>query len=260
MPVSAGYTAAGEGLDASIVEEGRARRLSPWARLVAASVFVLVSAAGSLGGLWAVTSGSESTSFIAAAEVLRVEIDVGRGNVELLGGGLDEVRVRRTDHFAYDHSPDELRTLEGGVLRITSTCANLLIGSCSADYHVTVSDNVPVVVRAPHGSIRLASYRGSAQLETTEGSISVTGFCGFVLQATTDTGKVDVGAGCSPDRLELRSNTGDVMATVPSGRYRVDAATSSGTASIRGLTPVDDAAWSIQALSNTGNVTVVGIP
>jgi hypothetical protein len=98
MPVFAGYTAAAEASDASIAEEGRARRLSPWARLVAASVFVLVAAAGSLAGLWAATSGSESTSFLAAAEVLRVEIDVGRGSVELLGGGLDEVRVRRTDH------------------------------------------------------------------------------------------------------------------------------------------------------------------
>lgn len=256
----AGYTAVGERRDASIAEEGRARRLSPWVRLVAASVFVLVAAAGSLTGLWAATSGSESTSFIAAAEVLRVELDVGRGSVELFGGGLDEVRVRRTDNFAYDHSPDELRTLENGVLRITSTCANLLIGSCSADYQVTVSDNVPVVVRASHGSIRLAAYRGSAQLETTEGSISVSSFCGFVLQATTKTGDVDVGAGCSADRLELRSGTGDVTATVPSGRYRVDAATSTGRASIRGVTSADDAAWSIQALSNTGNVTVVGIP
>ena len=260
MPVSAGHTATGEGLGASIAEEGRARRLSPWARLVAASVFVLIAAAGSLAGLWAATAGSKSTSFLAAAEVLRVEIEVGRGNVELFGGGLDEVRVRRTDHFAYDHSPDELRTLESGVLRITSSCANLLIGSCSADYRVTVSDNVPVVVRARHGSIRVASYRGSARLDTAEGSISVASFCGFVLQATTKTGNVDVGAACSPDRLELRSDTGDVTATVPSGRYRVDAATSNGSASIRGVTPVDDAAWSIQALSNTGNVTVVGIP
>jgi len=260
MPVSAGHTATGEGLGASIAEEGHARRLSPWARLVAASVFVLVAAAGSLAGLWGATAGAESTSFIAAAEVLRVEIDVGRGHVELLGGGLDEVRVRRTDHFAYDQAPDELRTLENGVLRITSTCANLLIGSCSADYHVTVSDNVPVVVRALHGSIRLASYRGSAQLDTTEGNISVTSFCGFVLQATTKTGNVDVGAACSPDRLELRSDTGDVTAAVPSGSYRVDAATSHGSANIRGVTPVDDAAWSIQALSNTGKVTVVGTP
>ena len=258
--MSAGYAAAGEGLEASSAEERRARHLSPWGRLVAASVFVVVAAAAAMTGLWAATSGSRSTSFIAAAEVLRVEIDLDRGNVQLFGGGLDEVSVRRTDHFAYDHSPNEVRTLDDGVLRIRSTCADLLLGSCSSNYRVRVSDNVPVVVRAPHGNIRLADYRGSAELDTTFGSITVASFCGFVLQATTKTGDIDVQAGCSADRLELRSDTGDVSATVPEGQYRVDAGNSNGSASVRGVTPAADAPWSIQALSNTGNVTVLGKP
>jgi len=227
---------------------------------VAASTFVLVAAAASMTGLWAATSGTRSTSFIAAGSVLRVEIDLERGNLALVGGGLDEVNVRRTDHFSYDHSPSEVRTLDDGVLRIRSSCAALLVGSCFADYRVTVSDNVPVVVRAPHGSIRLVSYRGSAELDTTYGNISVPSFCGFVLQATTKTGDIDVHTGCSADRLELRADTGDVTVSVPEGRYRVDAATSNGSASVRGVTESDDAPWSIQALSNTGNVTVLGAP
>jgi hypothetical protein len=257
--VSAGYAAAEEGLETSRAEQGRARRLSPWARLVAASVFVLVAAAAAMAGLWAATAGTTTTSFLAAAEVLGVEIDVGRGNVELVGGGLDEVHVRRTDHFAYDHAPAEARILEAdGVIHISSSCANLVIGSCFADYRVTVSDNVPVVVRAPHGDIRLSRYRGSAELATTEGSISASSFCGFVLQATTRTGNIDVSAGCSPERLVLRTDTGNVTASVPEGRYRLDAAASNGAVSIRGITSFDDAPWSIQALSNTGDVTVLG--
>lgn len=257
--MSAGHAATGEGLETSRAEEGRARRLSPWARLVAACVFVLVAAAAAMAGLWAASSGSRSTSFIAAAEVLRVELDIGRGNVHVLGGGLDEVNVTRTDHYAYDHGPQEVRYLESGVLTIRSTCADLLVGSCSADYRVTVSDNVPVVVHAPHGSIKLDSYRGSAKLDTTTGSISVSSFCGFVLQATTKTGDMTVRTACSSDRLELRSDTGSVFASVPAGRYRVDAATTSGSASVRGLTPTDDSPWSIQALSNTGRVDVIGV-
>jgi DUF4097 and DUF4098 domain-containing protein YvlB len=103
-------------------------------------------------------------------------------------------------------------------------------------------------------------YRGSAQLETNEGSISVAAFCGFVLQATTKTGNINVGTGCSADRLELRSDTGNVAASVPEGRYGIDAATSSGSATVRGVTQDDAAAWSIQALSNRGSVTVLGVP
>ena len=256
----AGYAAAAERPETSRAEEGRARRLSPWGRVVAASIFVLIAAAASMVGLWAATAGTHTESFIAAAEVLRVELDIGRGNVQIVGGGLDEVQVRRTDHFAYDHSPQEARTQEDGVLRVTSTCANLVLGSCYADYRVKVSDNVPVVVHAPHGDIAIESYRGSAQLETIDGNISVRSFCGFVLQATTKAGSIDVSARCSADRLELRTDTGNVTASVPPGRYRVDAATSNGRATVRGVTQAGDAPWSIQALSNTGNVTVAGTP
>jgi hypothetical protein len=258
--VSAGYAATGDGLETSTAEERRGRRLSPWGRLVAASIFVLVAAAVSMTGLWAASSGNRSTSFLAAAEVLRVEVDVDKGNVEVVGGGLDEVGVRRTDHFAYDHGPQEVRTQEDGVLRIRSRCADLLIGSCSANYRLKISDNVPVVVRAPRGNIRLSSYRGSAELTTTFGNIVVPSFCGFVLQATSKTGNVEVHTGCSADRLELRSDTGNVTAFVPEGRYRIDAATSDGDATVRGLTEAGDAPWSIQALSNTGDVTVLGTP
>jgi hypothetical protein len=256
----AGYAAPADRSETSRAEEGRARRLSPWGRLVAASILVLIAAGASMAGLWAATAGTHSESFLAAAEVLRVELDVGRGNVEIVGGGLDEVQVRRTDHFAYDHSPQEARTQEDGVIRITSTCADLLLGACYADYRVKISDNVPVVVRAPHGNVLIESYRGSAQLETTDGNISVSSFCGFVLQATTKAGSIDVGTRCSADRLELRTDTGNVTASVPQGRYRVDAATSNGRATVRGVTQSGDAPWSIQALSNTGNVTVVGTP
>jgi putative adhesin len=258
--VSAGYAAAEESLETSLAGEEQARRLSPWARLVAACVFVLIAGAASIAGLWAATAGTRSTSFLAAAEVLGVEVDVGRGNVVLVGGGLDEVNVRRTDHYAFDQAPEEVRTLEDGVIHITSTCSNLLIGSCFADYRLTVSDNVPVVVHAPHGNIELSRYRGSAQLDTTEGNISVSSFCGFVLQATTKTGNIDVTTGCSSDRLELRTDSGNVTASVPTGRYRVDAATTSGSTTVRGLTSSDDAPFSIQALSSTGNVTVAGRP
>jgi hypothetical protein len=47
---------------------------------------------------------------------------------------------------------------------------------------------------------------------------------------------------------------------VPEGRYGIDAATSSGSATARGVTQDDAAAWSIQALSNRGSVTVLGVP
>jgi Putative adhesin len=210
--------------------------------------------------LWFATSGSRASEYLAAAEVQRVEIDVGDGDVEIVGGGLDEVAVRRTDHYAYHRYPSEWRTLENGVARISSRCPSLVIGSCASDYRVTVSDNVPVSVRVERGDVRLTNYRGSADLDSRAGSILVDGFCGFVLEAATKAGDIDARTACSAERLELRTDTGDVHAVVPSGRYRVDADTNSGGVTVRGVADALDAPWSIQALSSTGDVTVEAGP
>ena len=63
-------------------------------------------------------------------------------------------------------------------------------------------------------------------------------------------------AACAPERLELRSRTGDVRAVVPPGRYRIDADSDDGTRTVRGLAPVDDAPFQILALSRGGDVRI----
>jgi DUF4097 and DUF4098 domain-containing protein YvlB len=143
-----------------------------------------------------------------------------------------------------------------GVLRIASGCPSLVVGSCAADYRVTVPESVPLTVTAEHGDVRLTAYRGSAQVWTAEGSITANAFCGFVLQATARRGSIDIAALCSPERLELRTDSGDVAATVPPGRYSIDADTSEGSVALSGLERAENAPWKIQALSNSGDVTV----
>ena len=57
------------------------------------------------------------------------------------------------------------------------------------------------------------------------------------------------------ERLELRSRSGDVSATVPAGRYSIDAQSDTGEVQTRGLDTVQDAGFEIQALSTSGDVT-----
>src|SRR5918994_7689639 len=171
-----------------------------------------------MAGLWLGTSGTRSSSYAFAGPLLAIEIEVGRGDVEILGGGRSDVHVRRTERFAYDHAPRERLALEDGVLKIGSECASLVIGTCAADYALAIPDNVAVTIRAAHGDVRLLAYRGSAQVTATRGGIAVEAFCGFVLQATARRGDIDVEAACAPERLELRSERGDVTAVVPARR------------------------------------------
>jgi hypothetical protein len=252
--VAADYAAShAEGAD---TRDGLRGRLSSWGLLVAASVTVLVAAAAAMAALWASTSDRTSTSYSVPSALLGIEIDVGRGDVEILGGGLDEVQVRRTETSLYGHEPQERKTVVNGVLRIESRCVSLVVGSCTADYRVTVPESVAVTITAERGDIRLTAYRGSAHLVTGAGSITADAFCGFVLQATARGGSIDVSAICSPERLELRTDSGHVAATVPPGRYSIDADSNGGTVAVDGLERAEDAPWTIQALSSSGDVTL----
>jgi hypothetical protein len=230
--------------------------MSSWRLLVALCAVALAAAAALMAGLWLATSGTRSTSYDFAGPLLGVEIVVGHGDVEILGGGRSNVHVRRTDRFAFDHAPKEQLALEDGVLKVGSECASLVIGTCSADYALAIPDNVALTIRAAQGDVRLLGYRGSAEVTATRGSIAVDAFCGFVLHATAGRGDIDVGAACAPERLELRSERGDVTAVVPPGRYQVDADTTAGRVAVRGVVAAEDAPWKIQALSGSGDVTV----
>jgi hypothetical protein len=123
-------------------------------------------------------------------------------------------------------------------------------------YRVVVPDNVPVEIRTNTGTVRFSGYRGSGTVRTRTGAIRVEGFCGFSLQARSDSGDIDADAACAPQQLVVRSTSGDVRAVVPEGRYRVDADSSAGTAEVRGLQPVQTGPYSVDASSSTGDVTV----
>jgi DUF4097 and DUF4098 domain-containing protein YvlB len=142
------------------------------------------------------------------------------------------------------------------VLRIRSRCPEGVLATCDAAYRVTVPDNVPVTVRTSSGDVRFTGFQGSAQIDTGSGDIAVGGYCGFLLRARADAGDVSASASCATERIELRSRTGDVRAVVPPGRYRVDADSDTGNSQIRGLSPSEDAAFVIQALSSAGDVAV----
>ena len=255
--MGSGYAVDGAGAQSERTWARLRSRISTWALVVAASSLALAAAAAALGGLWLATSGTRSSSYPFSGPLLRVEIDVGKGDVQILGGGRSDVHVRKTERFAYGHSPRERLNLEGGVLKIGSQCASLIVGTCSADYELAVPDNVALTIRTTDGDVRLDGYRGSVDVATTRGRIAINRFCGFLLQATAGRGDIEVDTECASERLDLRSDSGNVTAAVPRGRYRIDADTNGGRVVLRGVVAADDALWEIQALSGSGDVTIV---
>ena len=237
---------------------GPARRASPWTLLVAASVLVLAGAAAVMGIWWAVSIRTEVAPFRVTGTLSAIELDVGAAPVEITGGAGGAVVGQRIDEFAFGRRPEATVDPRGDVLRIASRCRDTVVGRCRVSYRIAVPDNVQVNVRTSSGRVRISGLNGSARVTTGSGSVAIDGFCGFTLVANSASGDVRGNAECSPDRIELRSGSGDVSAVVPVGRYRVDAHSDRFPARVRGITKAEDAAFTVQALSGSGDVSVEG--
>ncbi|HEX8854003.1 MAG TPA: DUF4097 family beta strand repeat-containing protein [Thermoleophilaceae bacterium] len=239
--------------------EARTRRLSPWARVVTVSAVIVVGSLVALGA-WALASREKRVvSYDVRGPVSGVALDLGDGDVKIVGGGRRSgIAVRRSERFTFGHDADTRRSVDGSTFRVRSRCPETVLHSCSVSYTLVVPDNVPVSVRTTSGDVGFDGYRGSAQVDTTSGDVRMTGFCGFSLQARAESGAVDVATSCPPPQLSLRTTSGDIHVVVPPGRYSIDAESSSGSHSFRGVSSGADAPLSIQALSNSGDVLVEG--
>ena len=236
-----------------------ARRISPWGAVVAISALLVVGAAVALLIATVASSHERAVRFAVTGSLSGVILDVGDAEVDIAGGGRRQLlEVQRTDRYAFGHDAVASRTVAMGELRLRSRCPKAVPHTCSSRYRLVVPDNVPVDVRATGGTVRLRGYRGSARLTTRSGDIDVAGFCGFSLQARAESGDIATSAACAPQQLVLRSTAGSVRASVPPGRYQVEAESTDGAERVNGVSAVSDAPFSIQALSSSGDVVVEG--
>jgi putative adhesin len=235
------------------------RRISPWGAVVAVSAVLVVGAAAALLIATVASSRERAVRFAVRGSLSGVTLDVGDADVEIAGGGRRELlEVQRTDRFAFGHDAVVSRTVAMGELRLRSRCPNAVPHACSSRYRLVVPDNIPVDVRSAGGTVRLRGYRGSARVTTRSGDIDVAGFCGFLLSARAESGDITTSAACAPQRLVLRSTEGSVSASVPPGRYQVEAESTNGGERVSGVSSDADAPFSIQALSSSGDVAVEG--
>jgi len=197
---------------------GAARRASPWWWLVGASALVLAGVAAVMGAWWAGSSETRIATYRVIGTLSTVDLDLGAAPVQIAGGAGGAVEVRRTEDFAFGRPPRETRRVQGGVFKLDSRCPATVLGTCRASYRIAIPDNVQVNIRTSSGRVQIAGLNGSARVSTTSGAIAIDGFCGFTVVATSVSGDVRAGADCSPDRVELRSSSGNVRAVVPRRR------------------------------------------
>jgi hypothetical protein len=234
-------------------------RLSPWGRVVAISALLVVGGAVALaiGALASTREYRRSYPVLGAVESLR--FDLADGDIVVVGGGQrDSVQVDRTERYAFGHGPQTTRRAAGAAFAVRSRCPTSLLGPCAVAYRVVVPDNVGLDIHTTTGSVSLRGYRGSARVVTGAGGIDISGYCGNALDARAGAGAINFQAACAPPRMSLRTGSGPITAIMPTGRYDLDAESSSGHASVRGVTARSDAPYAVQVLSGSGDVSVEG--
>jgi hypothetical protein len=223
---------------------------------VAASAGIVVVAGLLIGVGWLASLHSRVTTYSFSAPLTQVNLRLSSGDAVIMGSSSSTVEVRRTDHYSFGHTAREHRTYADAVLGITSGCPRILIGSCSASYELAVPETVVVTVETAHGNVRLEGFRGDATVQTGSGSVEAEAYCGFDLSASSRSGDLHVAAACAPEHLLLRTGSGDVVALVPPGRYRINA--SGARQRVTGVVPDRSAPFTIDAGSKSGSVTVQG--
>lgn len=233
--------------------------LSPWGRVVLVSALLVVGGAVALAIASVASTKQVQPSFTVEGTVETLMFDVAGGDIEVVGGDRREsVEVQRDERYAFGHRPRVEKRPAPGAFGLRSRCPVSLPGPCSVSYRVVVPDNVALEIHTTRGNVSLRGYRGSATITSTSGRIDIAGYCGNSLDARAGAGAISVQADCAPPRMTLRTASGDIRAVMPAGRYDLDAETSSGEETVRGVVARSDAPYAVQLLSGSGDLTVEG--
>jgi hypothetical protein len=220
--------------------------------LIAAGCLAVVS-----GGTYtAANFGFDETSVKTHAitqPVRSIVVKSGSGDIDLVPGGA-KVEVRETQHYV-STKPTLHQDVRDGVLTLDSDCGSHLL-RCYADLRVGIPAGTKVTVEADSGNVdghgidvrdmHANSDSGNVRLELVGSQRRA--------WAHTDSGNVDIVADAVA--VDARTDSGNVTVTVPRGDYAIDTHTDSGDTKIDGIARNDHAPKSIQATTDSGNVTL----
>jgi hypothetical protein len=201
---------------------------------------------------------SRSVTYSIPGGVTRVDLRLSSGQAVIVGSTSTSLEVRRVDDYAFGRVARERRYVAHGVLHIASACPKIVLGSCSASYELEVPQSMAVDVHATAGDVRVTGFSGDAAIATRSGSVDVEAYCGLNLSARSVSGDLHVATACAPQRLDLVTGSGDAAALVPPGRYAIVASSGPGKELVSGVVRDPNAAFTIDAHSSSGSVSVEG--
>jgi hypothetical protein len=218
------------------------------------------------------------------------------GDLAFVAGRGRGVQVRETQHYVL-RRPTLQRSVADGVLTLEIGCRVSFV-TCFGDLRVSVPAGATIRVDADSGDVaargvdvaaaRVRSDSGDIHLElagrqhlvraqtdsgdvdvvardvgrvdarSDSGDIVVTTRGARDVTTQTDSGDVVVAASRRPRRVRADTDSGDVRVVVPAGAYRLATETDSGEVKLKRISRNDRADRSIEAHTDSGDVTLDG--
>lgn len=255
---------------------GRRRRLVA----VAAGTVVLLAVVLPVSLRHLSTRADAATS--TWAEVARVVVDVGSGDVVVRGEERSDVRVVTTTTASLRH-PDTSTGRRSDELLVSARCpsgtAVLGLGSCRTDVSVEVPHGTAVEVRSDRGKVEVdgldaalrlhvgdgdvtvATSTGPLDVSVERGTVTATDVAGPTVDVRAGRGNVRVQAARAVPQLLARSSAGTVDVSVPAGRsYAVEASTGAGVVDTGDVRKDPRSGNHVTARSDAGDVTLSTTP
>ncbi len=220
--------------------------------IILAVAFAVLFVLGSLAvvGLTQTTHHTQTFS----GPISKIIVTTDRGAVTVRSGSGDAVTVDADRRFVVDGS-DVTESLSGGVLSVLSNCPMMAFISCSTNFTVTAPPHTDIQATAQRGLLTVTGMTGTVYSNSESGDFVLTGPTASVTAYSLE-GTIAVTFTHPPSFVHLRSETGDVTVTLPSGAYAIDANTGIGSASVTWLVSDRGSARSIYASSGSARALV----
>jgi len=263
--------------------------------LVLVALLVIVLAGGLVAADIALQS-TQVTTHTFPGPIDEIVVRSGGGDVAFVTGRGRGVRVRETRHYVLKQ-PTLEQDVDDGVLTVEARC-NASLVTCFSDLRISVPRGIRLELDADSGdveargidvaAVRVQSDSGDVRLKlagrqrlvraqtdsgdvdvvtrdvrrvdarTDSGDVVVTTRATREVTAQTDSGNVVVAASRPPRRIVAGTASGDVRVVVPAGAYRVATETGSGEVKVDAISRNDRVARSIEAHTDSGDVTLSG--
>ncbi|GAA5053588.1 hypothetical protein GCM10023259_033930 [Thermocatellispora tengchongensis] len=200
---------------------------------------------------------NQSVNSYDVANVTKLEVRSGAGDVVVNETGGTGVRVTETLHWRGDGKPETAHPVEGDQLTLSYDCPEKIgFHSCAVDYKVEVPKGVAVTVDTGSGEITLRQLTGPVTAKTGSGDIRAAGLGGKSAYAETGAGDIDLKFVTAPDDVTLESGAGDAVVRLPDGTYAVTTESGAGEGRTE-VTDDDQSPRKIKVSTGAGDASVL---